>query len=100
MAMGHNLRLHFGVDEHPFATYFDVPQPNVAEWDEFCGDGRQGGYLGLARWQALRNCHFCPAAAAIPLKPQSSNPGLYRQDVDRSARFSWDAVRPTKIRGP
>ena len=26
MAMGHNLWLHFGVDEHPFATYFDVHQ--------------------------------------------------------------------------
>ena len=27
MAMGHNLwRSHFGVDEHPFATYFDVHQ--------------------------------------------------------------------------
>ena len=25
-AMGHNLWLHFGVDEHPFATYFDVHQ--------------------------------------------------------------------------
>ena len=24
--MGHNLWLHFGVDEHPFATYFDVHQ--------------------------------------------------------------------------
>ena len=24
MAMGHNLWLHFGVDEHPFATCFDV----------------------------------------------------------------------------
>ena len=24
MAMGHNLWLHFGVDEHPFATYFDA----------------------------------------------------------------------------
>ena len=22
--MGHNLWLHFGVDEHPFATHFDV----------------------------------------------------------------------------
>ena len=22
MAMGHNLWLHFGVDEHPFATYY------------------------------------------------------------------------------
>ena len=26
MAMGHSLLLHFGVDEHPFATYFDVQQ--------------------------------------------------------------------------
>ena len=27
MAMGHNLwRSHFGVDEHPFATNFDVQQ--------------------------------------------------------------------------
>ena len=27
MAMGQNLRRsHFGVDEHPFATYFDVHQ--------------------------------------------------------------------------
>ena len=26
MAMGHNLWLHFGLDEHPFATYFDVHQ--------------------------------------------------------------------------
>ena len=26
MAMGHNLWLHFGVDEHSFATYFDVHQ--------------------------------------------------------------------------
>ena len=26
MAMGHNLWLHFEVDEHPFATYFDVHQ--------------------------------------------------------------------------
>ena len=26
MAMGHNLWLLFGVDEHPFATYFDVHQ--------------------------------------------------------------------------
>ena len=25
-AMGHNLWLHFGVDEHPFATYLDVHQ--------------------------------------------------------------------------
>ena len=25
-AMGHNLWLHCGVDEHPFATYFDVHQ--------------------------------------------------------------------------
>ena len=24
VAMGHNLWLHFGVDEHSFATYFDV----------------------------------------------------------------------------
>ena len=24
MIMGHNLWLHFGADEHPFATYFDV----------------------------------------------------------------------------
>ena len=24
VSMGHNLRLHFWVDEHPFATYFDV----------------------------------------------------------------------------
>ena len=24
--MAHNLWLHFGVDEHPFATYFDVHQ--------------------------------------------------------------------------
>ena len=26
MAMGHNQWLHFGMDEHPFATYFDVRQ--------------------------------------------------------------------------
>ena len=26
MAMGHNLWLHFGVAEYPFATYFDVHQ--------------------------------------------------------------------------
>ena len=26
MAMGHNLWLHFGVDEHPFATCVDVHQ--------------------------------------------------------------------------
>ena len=26
VAMGHNLWLHFGVDEHPFATYFDFHQ--------------------------------------------------------------------------
>ena len=26
MAMGHNLWLYFGVDEHPFATYFDAHQ--------------------------------------------------------------------------
>ena len=26
MAMGHNLWLYFGVDEHPFATYFNVHQ--------------------------------------------------------------------------
>ena len=26
MAMGHNLWLHFGVDEHPCTTYFDVHQ--------------------------------------------------------------------------
>ena len=26
IAMGHTLWLHFGVDEHPFATYFDVLQ--------------------------------------------------------------------------
>ena len=26
MAMGHSLWLHFGVDEHPFATYFDAHQ--------------------------------------------------------------------------
>ena len=26
LAMGHNLWLYFGVDEHPFATYFDVHQ--------------------------------------------------------------------------
>ena len=26
MAMGRNLWLHFGVDEHPFVTYFDVHQ--------------------------------------------------------------------------
>ena len=26
LAMGHNLWLHFGVDEHPVATYFDVHQ--------------------------------------------------------------------------
>ena len=26
LAMGQNLWLHFGVDEHPFATYFDVHQ--------------------------------------------------------------------------
>ena len=26
MAMGHNLWLHCGVDEHPFATYFNVHQ--------------------------------------------------------------------------
>ena len=25
-AVGHSLRLHFEVDEHPFATYFDVHQ--------------------------------------------------------------------------
>ena len=24
--MGHNLWLHFGVDEHPFVPYFDVRQ--------------------------------------------------------------------------
>ena len=24
--MGHNLWLYFGVDEHPFATYFDAHQ--------------------------------------------------------------------------
>ena len=26
VATGHNLWLHFGVDEHPFATYFHVHQ--------------------------------------------------------------------------
>ena len=26
VAMAHNLWLHFGVDEHPFASYFDVDQ--------------------------------------------------------------------------
>ena len=26
LAMGHNLWLHFGVDEHPFAADFDVHQ--------------------------------------------------------------------------
>ena len=26
MAMGQKLWLHFGVDEHPFASYFDVHQ--------------------------------------------------------------------------
>ena len=26
LAMGHNLWLHFGVDEHPLATHFDVHQ--------------------------------------------------------------------------
>ena len=26
MAMGHNLCVHFGADEHPCTTYFDVHQ--------------------------------------------------------------------------
>ena len=26
MAMGQNLWLHFGVEEHPFATYVEVDQ--------------------------------------------------------------------------
>ena len=29
LAMGHTLLLHFGVDEHPFASYFDVYQGRV-----------------------------------------------------------------------
>ena len=44
VAMGHNLWLHFGVDEHPFATYFDVhqgyrvfdPQPCLAHFARTC----------------------------------------------------------------
>ena len=27
LAVEHNLWLHLGVDEHPFATYCDVHQP-------------------------------------------------------------------------
>ena len=32
LAMGHNLWLHFGVGEHPFATYFDVSPGAIAKW--------------------------------------------------------------------
>ena len=37
--MGHNLWLHFGVDEHPFATYYDVHQG----YRVFPEHGRCGG---------------------------------------------------------
>ena len=30
LAMGHNLWLHFGVDEHPFATYFEGFSPTAS----------------------------------------------------------------------
>ena len=33
MAMGHNLWLHFGVDEQPFVTYFDVYQGYMCKSD-------------------------------------------------------------------
>ena len=42
MAMGHNLWLYFGVDKHPFVTYFDVhqgqgfdPQPHLSSLSVF-----------------------------------------------------------------
>ena len=52
VAMGHNLWLHFGVDEHPFAAYFDVHQ----------------GYRVLTpkptKFLRLLNCAWRPSGAA------------------------------------
>ena len=54
LAMGHNLWLHFGVDEHPFATYFDVDQegfdPQPFGWDMCCLSQRLSGFAVHALW--------------------------------------------------
>ena len=33
MAIEHNLWLHFGADEHPFVTYFEVHQGYIQGFD-------------------------------------------------------------------
>ena len=56
MAMGHNLwRSHFGVNEHPFATDFDVlagvhgcdPQPNDHKYMHFAASQRPSQFKAV-----------------------------------------------------
>ena len=64
--MGHSLWLHFGVDEHPFATYFDV---------------RQG-------YRVLTHSHVFVAL------PVSSNPGV--ASSTNSHRAAIEGASPTR----
>ena len=72
LAMGHKLWLHFGVDEHRFATYFDVHQGyRVLTHSLWCpasrpsGENRQGSVWACwaTRFEALRPYICCGQAS-------------------------------------
>ena len=82
LAMGHNLCLHFGVDEHPFATYFDVHQ----------------GYRVLT--SHIMSCDRVPRAPSPMGSPGSSHPIGSAARSAAALRPRWaPAPRPPRCAG-
>ena len=50
LAMGHNLWLHFELDEPPFATYFDVQGCRVLTHSHFATKNGCCGFCGWGFW--------------------------------------------------
>ena len=78
MAMKHNLWLHIGVDEHPFANYFDVHQGYrdltqsqiMAKW------GLLPAYLPTSVFADIKSPQAKPAGLGMPPQIQKKKTGF------------------------
>ena len=103
MAMGHNLwRSHFGVHEHPFASYFDVHQGyrvlthshlsgrHISTFAPPCRNcsAIAGAKVPLTRWACARGCLFVEGTlSGVGLKG--------KQKESTNGRFPYFETRPS-----